>query len=182
MGFEAREVILDMLDQAIEDKAEVRVVAYDLSDPDVGRPAREDRQTAENHHRRQQGARRRQSPRETQAEKRLRASAGKENVTRQHMKSLQHNKTIVVDGPKVKKVVCGSTNFSWRGFFVQSNNAVVVRGQKRGRAGTRGVRQILENDAGRVRRQPIPRSWTDLGLKGIDARVAFSPHAKSNAC
>jgi len=36
------------------------------------------------------------------------------------MLSLQHNKTIVVDGPKGQMVVCGSTNFSWRGFFVQS--------------------------------------------------------------
>ena len=63
-----------------------------------------------------------------------RASAGAANVKRQHMASLQHNKTIVVDGPKVQKVVCGSTNFSWRGFFVQSNNAMVLRGQKRGRA------------------------------------------------
>lgn len=45
------------------------------------------------------------------------------------MGDLQHNKTIVVDGDKVKAVVCGSTNFSWRGFYVQSNNAVVLRGE-----------------------------------------------------
>ncbi len=31
--------------------------------------------------------------------------------------------------PTVKKVVCGSTNLSWRGFFVQSNNAFVLTGQ-----------------------------------------------------
>ena len=35
MGFEARETILDLLDQAIKEKAEVRVVAYDLSEPEV---------------------------------------------------------------------------------------------------------------------------------------------------
>ena len=46
------------------------------------------------------------------------------------MINLQHNKAIVVDGPKGKTAVCGSTNFSWRGFFVQSNNAVVVAGSE----------------------------------------------------
>ncbi len=66
---------------------------------------------------------------ETQAEEILSASAGTNNVKRQHMSNLQHNKTIVVDGPKVQAVVCGSTNFTWRGFFVQSNNAVVLRGK-----------------------------------------------------
>ena len=56
------------------------------------------------------------------------ASAGRANVLRQHMGSLQHNKTIAVSGT-VKKVVCGSTNLSWRGFFVQANNAFVLTGQ-----------------------------------------------------
>lgn len=36
MGFEARDAILEVLDQAIADKkARVRVVAYDLNEPDV---------------------------------------------------------------------------------------------------------------------------------------------------
>ncbi len=36
MGFEARSAILEVLDQAIADKkAQVRVVAYDLSEPEV---------------------------------------------------------------------------------------------------------------------------------------------------
>ena len=38
MGFEARHAILEVLDQAIADpSAQVRVVAYDLSEPDVCR-------------------------------------------------------------------------------------------------------------------------------------------------
>ena len=32
------------------------------------------------------------------------------------------------DAPDLQKVVCGSTNFSWRGFYVQNNNAVVLTG------------------------------------------------------
>ena len=129
MGFEARHAILEVLDQAIADKkAQVSVVAYDLSEPDV--VSRLEKLGARlkviidddgSHGKPGSG--------ETQAEKRLAASAGKKNVKRQHMGKLQHNKTIVVDGPKVKAVVCGSTNFTWRGFFVQSNNAMVLRGK-----------------------------------------------------
>src|SRR5215216_2936067 len=35
MGFEARNAILEVLEQAIADEAQVRVVAYDLNEPDV---------------------------------------------------------------------------------------------------------------------------------------------------
>ena len=66
---------------------------------------------------------------ETLAARRLAKSAGAANVKRQHMGKLQHNKTIVVDGPKVQAAVCGSTNHSWRGFFVQNNNAIILRGK-----------------------------------------------------
>ena len=33
-------------------------------------------------------------------------------------------------GNGINKVLFGSTNFSWRGFYVQSNNAVVVNSKK----------------------------------------------------
>ena len=178
MGFEAREVILDTLDQAIKDKAEVRVVAYDLNVPDVverlekiGKRLKIIIDDSKEHGETKSA--------ETQAEKRLRASAGKENVTRQHMKSLQHNKTIVVDGPKVKKVVFGSTNLSWRGFYVQSNNAVVVEGRKPVALARAAFDKYFDDPDGFG--DSDSAKLTDLGLKDIDARVAFSPHAKSNS-
>ena len=128
MGFEARAAILDTLDRAIADKAEVRVVAYDFNLPEVvdrleklGSSLKIIIDDSKGHG----GA----GTAETEAEGRLVASAGRANVLRQHMGNLQHNKTIAVNGPTVKKVVCGSTNLSWRGFFVQGNNAFVLTGQ-----------------------------------------------------
>ena len=116
MGFEARAAILQTLDQAIADKAEVRVVAYDFNLPEVvdrleklGSSLKIIIDDSKGH-----GG---DGTSETEAESRLVASAGRANVLRQHMGSLQHNKTIAVNGPTVKKVVCGSTNLSWRGFF-----------------------------------------------------------------
>ena len=57
-------------------------------------------------------------------------SAGSGNVKRQHLGSLQHHKSIAVRGNGINKVLFGSTNFTWRGFYVQSNNAVVVSSKK----------------------------------------------------
>ena len=98
MGFEAREAILDALDQAIRDKAEVRVIAYDLSEPEVvgrlekiGKRLKIIIDDSKEHGQANSG--------ETQAAKRLAKSAGKANVKRQHMKNLQHNKSIMVNGP-----------------------------------------------------------------------------------
>jgi hypothetical protein len=128
MGFEARSAILEVLDQALADpQAQVRVVAYDLNEPGIvtrlealGARLRIIVDDSDDH-----GA---DGSAENAAADRLAISAGAGQVKRQHMSKLQHNKTIVVDGPAVQAVVCGSTNLSWRGFFVQSNHALVLRG------------------------------------------------------
>jgi hypothetical protein len=108
---------------------------------------------------------------ESKAATRLSASAGAANVKRQHMLNLQHNKTIVVDGPSLQVVAC-STNFSWRAFFVQNNNAMILRG-----AGpVAAFSQVFDNYWSQ---QPTAfgdtdsAKWATLGLTGIDAQVAF---------
>ena len=179
MGFEARRAILEVLDQAVADQAaQVRVVAYDLNEPDVvsrleklGPRLRVIVDDSDKH-----GA---AESAETQAAARLAVSAGADHVKRQHMSGLQHNKTIVVDGPTTQKVVCGSTNFSWRGFFVQSNSALILQGPS-------AVTPFLAAFEGYWTKattfgKTASAELADLGLTGIDARVAFSPHAKSNA-
>ena len=180
MGFEARATILEVLDQAIADTgAQVRVIAYDLNEPEV--VSRLERlQTRlkvivddSDDHGYSTSA-------ETKAASRLSASAGAAHVKRQHMLNLQHNKTIVVDGPSVQVVACGSTNFSWRAFFVQNNNAMILHG-----AGpVAAFSQAFDNYWSQ---QPAAfgdtdsANWATLGLTGINAQVAFSPHAPANA-
>ncbi len=181
MGFEARSAITEVLDQAIADtKAQVRVVAYDLNEPDVVSRL----ETLRGRLKviiDDDGAHGEARSSETEAEHRLVASAGSENVKRQHMGKLQHNKTIVVDGPSVQAVVCGSTNFSWRGFFVQANNAVVLRGQAAVERFQAAFAGYWSNDQPAGFGATAAAQLTDLGLPDIDARVAFSPHTKENA-
>ena len=180
MGFEAREAILAVLDDAIADAdAQVRVVAYDLNEPGIVTRLEQlgDRVKViiddDGDHGLSGSA-------EAAAEKRLGTSAGKTNVIRQHMGQLQHNKTIIVDGPAQKVIVAGSTNFSWRGFFVQANNAVVIRD-----ANTVGLFMAAFEGywAGDVAAFGAGDSakLTPLGLANVDVQVAFSPHGKKNA-
>jgi phosphatidylserine/phosphatidylglycerophosphate/cardiolipin synthase-like enzyme len=181
MGFEARDAILEVLNQAIDDKkAQVRVVAYDLCEPDVVSRLKKlgnrlkiiiDDSAAHG------------SPdsAETQAAKILTASAGAENVKRHHMSNLQHNKTIGVDGPKVQAALCGSTNFTWRGFFVQANNALILRGEKAVKPFLAAFDDYWQHDSVTGFGKTASAQWTDLGLKGINAKVAFSPHSAQNA-
>ncbi len=181
MGFEARDAILEVLDQAIADKkAQVGVVAYDLNEPEVVSRL-EKIGTRLKVIIDDDGSHGKPGSAETQAEKRLSASAGADHVKREHMGKLQHNKTIVVDGPKVQAVVCGSTNFSWRGFFVQSNNAIVLRGQSVVRLFLAAFDNYWDHDDPAGFGGTASAALTSLGLAGIDARVGFSPHASKNA-
>jgi phosphatidylserine/phosphatidylglycerophosphate/cardiolipin synthase-like enzyme len=181
MGFEARLAILDVLDQAIADtSAQVRVVAYDLNEPEIVSRLEQlgDRVKLivddDGKHGGAESA-------ETKAAGRLAATAGQDNVKRQHMGKLQHNKTIVVDGPTVKTAVCGSTNFSWRGFFVQANNAVVLQGDAAIQPFLAAFDAYWQHDDPSGFGASPAAQLTDLGLTGIDARGAFSPHAADNA-
>lgn len=181
MGFEARSAILEVLDQAIADKdAQVRVVVYDLNEPGIvsrleqlgGRL----RVIIDD-----DGAHGLPGSAETAAEKRLIASAGAANVKRQHMGKLQHNKTIVVDGPKVQAAVCGSTNHSWRGFFVQNNNAIVLRGKRPVALFRTAFDGYFAHDDAAGFSTTASAQWNPIGVAGIKAEVGFSPRSAKNA-
>ena len=188
MGFEAHRTILDVLDGAIADTgAQVSVVAFDLNEPEIVdrlehlgdrlRVVIDDSVNKDGAGHGDAG-----SP-ETAAAARLAASAGADHVKRQHLGSLQHNKMIVVDGPAGQYAVCGSTNYSWRGFFVQNNNAVVVQGASAIAPFATAFEGYFANPGNGTTAigHSASASWTSLGLAGIDAQATFSPHSADNA-
>ncbi len=177
MGMEARREILALLDAGIADTtAAVHVVAYDLNEKEIIDKLEQIgprlRIVIDD-----SGTHGKPTSAETLTAARLAKSAGAANVKRQHMKQLQHNKTIIVTGT-VNKAVCGSTNYAWRGLFVQSNNAIFVTGKA-------AIQPFLDAwddywtetgfDTGRS------ADWHPLGLDGIDAKVSFSPHSAGKA-
>ena len=177
MGFEARREILALLDAAIDDRtAQVGVVAFDFNLPDLmqrikklGKRVRIIIDDSKDHH----GG----DAAEDQAEKQLRAAGIQ--VKRQHMKSLQHNKTVVVNGDAVKRVICGSTNMSWRGFYAQNNNALVVDGPAAVEVFQAAFNQYW-NDPDTFGKS-ASAGWSDLAIEGVDAKIAFSPHTSKNS-
>lgn len=181
MGFEARNAILEVLDEAIADKtAAVRAVLYDLNEPGIvsrleklGKRVKVIIDDDGPHGKPKSG--------ETLAAKRLIVSAGAANVKRQHLGKLQHNKTIVVEGKNVQTAVCGSTNHSWRGFFVQNNNAIVLRGKKPVQVFMRAFDDYWASDTVAKFGKTASAVWNDLGVPGIDAQIGFSPRLKKNA-
>jgi phosphatidylserine/phosphatidylglycerophosphate/cardiolipin synthase-like enzyme len=182
MGFEARASIREVLDEAIAAKAEVRVIAYDLNLPEIvtrlEKLGKRLKVIIDDSSGTGGGHKAKDSP-ESNSEKRLRKSAGAANVKRQHMGNLQHHKSIAVSGKGLHKVVYGSTNFSWRGFYVQSNNAIIVDSKRT----TDDYFNIFESyfsaeRADDFRDAKSSAGWRDLGVTGLDAKVGFSPHTE----
>lgn len=181
MGFEARSAILEVLDAAIADKrAKVSAILYELNEPQIlarleklKKRLRVIIDDSDDHA--ESGSA------EARAAARLVKSAGTANVKRQHMGGLQHNKTFVVEGPKIKAVVCGSTNQSWRGFYVQNNNAIVLSGKSAVKVFTNAFNDYWANDGAAGFAASASAQWFDLGLTGITAKVGFSPRSAKNA-
>jgi phosphatidylserine/phosphatidylglycerophosphate/cardiolipin synthase-like enzyme len=172
-----------VLDKALaQPDAEVRVVAYDLNLPDVvdqleklGPRLRIIIDNSASHGK--------SGSAENAAADRL-AQAGAQ-VKRQHMASLQHNKTIVVHSAAYNAAVCGSTNFSWRAFYVQSNNAMVLETKQAadifGAAFELYWTPGTDPATGKAFQKSPATAWTDLQLPNVPAKVTFSPHAPAGA-
>jgi len=181
MGFEARSAILGLLDQAIDDtSASVKLVAYDLNLPELVDRLEQlgDRlmiiiDDSPVQHKPSDSA-------ESRAEQRLLLTTNGK-VKRHHMSQLQHNKFIVVNGDKVKAAICGSTNFSWRGFFVQANNALVITGADSLKPFLEAFADYWDYNSVKDFGKSPSALWNDLAISNIDAKVSFSPHAASNA-
>jgi phosphatidylserine/phosphatidylglycerophosphate/cardiolipin synthase-like enzyme len=128
LGFEAARLLFEFLDEAIGDPAvTVDAMAYDLNEPDI--VARLERL----------GARLRiiiddsddhgsAASAESASAERLKSSAGAANVHRGHFNNLQHNKVFIAKRHGVPvRILGGSTNFSFRGLYIQANNLYVFR-------------------------------------------------------
>jgi phosphatidylserine/phosphatidylglycerophosphate/cardiolipin synthase-like enzyme len=183
MGFEARSAILEVLDQGAADpKAQIRLVVYDFNLPEILKRLQDTKLKGRlkviiddsGDHKPKTSA-------ETSAFNQLTNLIGADNIKRQHMGNLQHNKMIVVDGPKSHAAIVGSTNHSWRGFYVQNNNAIILRGKNAVKLCLKAFDDYWANDNVKGFSESTSAVWNDLKLSGIDAQINFSPRSKKNA-
>jgi phosphatidylserine/phosphatidylglycerophosphate/cardiolipin synthase-like enzyme len=130
LGFEAQALLFDFLKRAEADaELTLDVMAYDLNERDVVaaieafgprlRAIIDDSGGADNPHKGADSCESRSADRFT--------TAGGQ-VKRTHFHNLQHNKVFITRrNGKPESVLCGSTNFTYRGIYIQANNMLVFR-------------------------------------------------------
>src|SRR5262249_9030887 len=181
LGFEAYDLIMSFLREVIADKTlTLDFFAYDLNEPDIvallAQTGHRLRAIIDN-----SGAHAAPSSAESQAAKRLAASAGANNVKRMHFKNLQHNKVLIAkkNGQPIK-VLFGSTNFSFRGIYIQANNALVFHAPDAAALFGRAFELAFSKPVG-FAKDPISTQWHLVQVANRPpVHFCFSPHDDTN--
>lgn len=185
LGFEAYDLLFELLDEASADESiEIDMLAYDLNEPDIVarleqlrgrlRAIIDDSGAVEDGVKKGHVA---TTSAESKAAKRLRASAGPDHIKRTHFHSLQHHKVIIAKrNGQPYKVLIGSTNFSFRGLYIQANNLIVIHSQEAGRL----FEQMFERAFGApdaFKNDPLAKKWHVVKVPGKPTlQFCFSPH------
>lgn len=189
LGFEAYDLIFSFLDDVVADPTvTLDVLAYDLNEPDivgalkrVGKRLRviiDDSAKTKGGVLTGHGA---DDSVESKAAMRLQASAGAGNVHRTHFGNLQHHKVLIARRNGVPfKVLAGSTNFSFRGIYIQSNNVLVFTDPSVARLFGNVFDAAFENPAGFASME-LATKWHTLQDPGRPPlHFCFSPHTSSD--
>ncbi|MFD2182353.1 phospholipase D-like domain-containing protein [Rhodoplanes azumiensis] len=177
LGFEAYDLLFGFLDEALADKQlGLDVMAYDLNEPDV--ISRLERF----------GARLRiiiddsadhkvASSAESRTATRLRKAGA--SVVRTHFSGLQHHKVLITRRKGVReKVLCGSTNFTFRGLYIQANNMLVFHSAEIAALFGRMFDLAFE-DPSAFRSDDFAKTWHAVSTRGKPTvQVCFSPHVQ----
>ena len=133
LGYSARKLVFDFLNEALQDKTiHLDLFAYDLDEPDfiqgiiqLGKEGRLRAFLDDAPLHTKKGAI------EVDAHSAILAAAGAQNVVQGHFKRFAHCKVMIArrNGTPFK-VFTGSANFSIRGLYVQANNCFVINDAK----------------------------------------------------
>lgn len=189
LGFEAYQHIFRFLDDAFKDKElTLDVMAYDLNEPDIVeslerfgdrlRVIIDDSVDYEKGEKTGHGV---PSSPESMAAKRLRATAGAQAVRRTHFKNLQHNKVFITRRAGApQRALCGSTNFTFRGIYIQANNVLVFHDPKA--AGLfADMFDLAFEDPDEFRSNEFSKTWHAVHNPGKPSiHVCFSPHSETD--
>jgi hypothetical protein len=189
LGFEAHDLVFSFLNDVVADPTvTLDVLAYDLNEPDIVGPLErlgkrlrviiDDSSQTKKGVVTGHGA---ADSAESAAVTRLQASAGVSNVHRTHFDNLQHHKVFIARRNGVPfKVLAGSTNFSFRGIYIQSNNVLVFDDPSV--AGLFGnVFDAAFKDPAGFASGKLATKWHTVQDPGWPAlHFCFSPHASSD--
>ena len=186
LGFEAYQLIFGLLNEVASDKnLTLDVFAYDLNEPSfveaLEKLGKRLRIVIDN-----SGSHAPATSAESQAAKRLAVSAGGESVKRMKFIKLQHNKVLIVkSGESAQKVLFGSTNFSFRGLYIQANNALLVYAPQVAKLFEENFQLAFAN-AGKSPKKwfetnAISQKWLPVAVAGKPTlKFCFAPHEDSD--
>jgi len=178
LGFEAYELLFGLLDEVVGDPTlSLDVFAYDFNEPDVVdrlvKCGARVRAVIDN-----SGTHAPDTSAESQAAAKLQASAGNDAVVRMHFHTLQHNKVLIVkrnDTPE--RVLFGSTNFSFRGLYIQANNMLVFHSPEVAALFEQAFELAMAGGAG-FASDPLASQWHVVQSEGDPTtQFCFSPHS-----
>ncbi len=187
LGFEAHRHLFEFLEEAAQDPTiQVDAMIYDFNEPDlllaleaIGPRLRVliDDSSKLDKKKREVGHLSASSP-ESIAAERLRASAGTSHVKRGHFQGLQHNKVLIARRGGVPfKVITGSTNFTFRGLYIQANNMIVFRLPEVAKLFGDMFAQAFDHMAG-FSQHELSGKWHVIPTPGSPAvHVCFAPHS-----
>ncbi len=184
LGFQTRELVYGILDEATKDPdAKLDVLAFDFDEPDLIRALQrlgsrlrlflDDSRSHVAHDDED-------DPPEVEAKQAIVESAGGANVKTGHFSALAHDKIIILTrGDGIRKVLSGSANFSVRGLYAQSNSVFVFDGEDVGALYARMFEAVWTEASG-FRSADLAKEWFDLSGDGLPAAaVSFAPHSDS---
>ncbi|MEO8823206.1 MAG: phospholipase D-like domain-containing protein [Ginsengibacter sp.] len=187
LGWQARQRILDFLDEAINDNTlSVKSFAFDLDEPEICK--RLLKLAAQNRLKMildDAGKHGKPSSMETSfANKFKEAVADKNDIQRGHFQALAHSKVFIqLKKDKAVKVLTGSTNFSTNGLYINSNHVLIFDNKK--------IAQLYSDvfDASfgdekmkAFKGSPHSSSDNEFNESGQPTvTITFAPHSKSDA-
>ena len=181
LGFEAYQLLFDLLNEIVgDDTLTLDLFAYDFNEPDIlaalekmGPRLRAIIDNSKGHNT--------DTDAESIAAKRLGISAGAANVHRMHFTTLQHNKVLIVKrSGKPYKVLFGSTNFSFRGLYIQANNSLLFQSTGVVQWFIDYFQQAFASPAG-FAASPIASAWHDVTAAGMPkVSLCLAPHTAAN--
>lgn len=185
LGFEAYDLIFDFLNTALADKRlTLDVMAYDLNEPDIidllAKFGSRLRVVIDDSSGKSDGVSHKDAKSsETRSAKYLKESGAK--LTRTHFSNLQHNKVFITRRKGVpEKVLCGSTNFTFRGIYIQANNMLVFHSPSV--ADLYGqMFEIAFERPKEFKKDDFSKKWHAVHTEGKPTiQVCFSPHAETD--
>lgn len=186
LGFEAYDLLFGFLKQALDDPTvHLDVFAYDLDEPDIVGLFKQlgsrlriiiDNSTQKNKSGTVKGHGVANSD-----ESHAAAMLSGAQVRRAHFDGLQHHKVLIAKRNGVPfRVLAGSTNFSFRGLYIQANNMLVFDAPEVAGFFSQVFDAVFGSTAG-FKNNDLAKNWQTVTLPNLPAiHIAFAPHKNAN--